>query len=85
MVDRELLEILVCPETKQPVHPAGGDVLDRLNDAIRRGELHNRAGDSVDEALDAGLLREDGTVLYPIRDDIPVMLVDEAISVDRAG
>ena len=35
MVDPELLEILVCPETHQPVRPAEGGVLDRLNQAIR--------------------------------------------------
>ena len=30
-VNAELLEILVCPETKQPVSPAGDDILSKLN------------------------------------------------------
>ncbi len=30
-VSTELLEILVCPETKQPVRLAGDDVLAKLN------------------------------------------------------
>jgi uncharacterized protein YbaR (Trm112 family) len=79
MVDRELLDILVCPENKQPVHAAGPDLLVRLNEAIERGELRNRSGDTVREPLDEGLVREDEKVVYPVRDDIPVMLIDEAI------
>ena len=35
------------------------------------------------EKLDAGLLRADGKFLYPVRHNIPVMLVDEAIPLAR--
>ncbi len=54
-VDPRLLEILVCPVTKQPL------VYDR-----QRNELVSRA---------AGLA-------YPIRDGIPIMLPDEARTLD---
>ena len=84
MIDRELLEILVCPETKQPVKVADPDLVGRLNEAIREGRLRNRGGDAVKETLDGGLIREDGEVLYPVRDDIPIMLLDEAIGLDRS-
>jgi uncharacterized protein YbaR (Trm112 family) len=33
----------------------------------------------VTEPVDGGLVRSDGRFLYPIRDDIPIMLVEEAI------
>ncbi len=75
----DLLEILVCPETKQPVRLASEQVLAELNQRIRAGELRNRGGDPVAKRLEAGLVREDGKILYPIEDDIPVMLVDESI------
>ena len=52
MVDPELLEILVCPETHQPVRPAEGGVLDRLNQAIRSGGVTNRGGSEVAEPLE---------------------------------
>ena len=79
MVDQELLDILVCPETKQPVRPADADVLARLNIAIARGSVKNRGQQPVTEPVREGLLREDGLFLYPVRDDIPIMLIDEAI------
>jgi len=83
MVDPALLEILVCPETRQPVRPANEDLLGRLNEAIRAGEVANRGGNAVEDSVDEGLVREDGKVLYPVREDIPIMLIDEAIEVDR--
>jgi len=84
MVDPELLEILVCPETHQPVRVAEAEVLDRLNGAIRAGGVTNRGGGEVAEPVDEGLIREDDAVLYPVRDEIPIMLIDEAIQLDLA-
>jgi uncharacterized protein YbaR (Trm112 family) len=79
VVDQSLLEILVCPETKQPLRVADADALVRLNDAIRGGGVTNRGGQAVSTPIEEGLVREDGSVLYPVRDDIPIMLIDEAI------
>ena len=83
MVDTELLKILVCPENKTPVTVVEQDVVDQINAAIAAGELKNRAGEAVDGAIDSGLLREDGVYLYIIREDIPVMLIDEAIPMEQ--
>lgn len=79
MVDQSLLDILVCPETKQPLSVAEPAVLDRLNAAIRQGGVENRGGQTVSEPIEAGLVRKDGSVLYPVRDEIPIMLIDESI------
>ena len=78
-VSQELLEILVCPETKQPVSLAGESVIAGVNEKVRSGELRNRGGEKVEKALTEGLVREDGRVLYPIDDGIPVMLIEESI------
>jgi uncharacterized protein YbaR (Trm112 family) len=78
-VNPELLEILVCPETRQPVALAEADVLARLNEEIDAGRLRNRGGDAVAKRIAEGLVREDGKILYIVDDDIPVMLVEESI------
>ena len=83
MDDPELLEILVCPETHQPVRPAERERLDRLNDAIRSGSMTNRGGDEVADPVEEGLVREDDKILYPVREDIPIMLIAEAIELDK--
>ena len=85
MVDQELLDILVCPETKQPVRLADAALLARVNGAITSGTMVNRGGKPVSETVSEGLVREDGEFLYPVRDDIPVMLIDEALPLDRAS
>lgn len=84
MIDAELLSLLVCPDTRQPVTVADGEVLRRVNERIARGECENVGGAKVEEPLTEGLLREDRRVLYAVREDIPVMLVDEGIPVEPA-
>jgi uncharacterized protein YbaR (Trm112 family) len=79
MIDPQLLEILCCPETKQPVALVGDDVIERVNAAIQARTVKTRGGKLVEEKIDGGLLREDRKYLYPIRESIPIMLEDEAI------
>lgn len=79
MIDKKLLEILVCPETREPVELADTPLVESINKAIAGGSLKSRNGEPVSEAIDGGLVRKDGKFLYPIRDDIPIMLIEEAI------
>lgn len=78
-VPEDLLEILVCPESRQPVRLASEAELEAVNARIRAGEQRNRGGDKVASPLREALIREDGRILYPVDDGIPVMLVDESI------
>ncbi len=79
MIDQALLDILACPETKEEVRLAPDSVVEAVNAMIEAGTLVNRAGEKVAEPIDGGLVRADGKFLYPIREEIPIMLIDEAI------
>ncbi len=78
-IDKELLEILVCPESQQPVRLASSELITQLNAEIEAGRLRNRGGEVVANPIVEGLLREDGRILYIIDDSIPVMMIDQSI------
>ena len=77
----DLLQILACPESHQPLSEASADELAALNARIEGKSVKNKGGEDVTEKLEAALIREDKQVLYPIREGIPVLLVDEGIAV----
>ncbi len=85
MIDKDLLDILVCPENHTSLSPADDALLDKLNRAIGEGRIKNRGDQTVEGPLSGGLVRQDGAWLYPVVDDIPNLLVDEAISLDQVG
>jgi len=65
-METALLDLLCCPVTRQPLQVADREALARASAAASR-------------PITAGLLREDGKVLYPISEGIPLLLEDEAI------
>lgn len=82
-IDADLLAILCCPETKQPVSVADASLIQKINAALGRGELKNKGNKPVTGQIDGGLVREDQRILYPIRDNIPVMLIEEGIPLEQ--
>jgi len=73
---------VVCPETRQSMSVAGDDVIARLRAEIESATLRNRGGETVAGELTAGFIREDGKVLYPVLDDVPVLLVEGSIELE---
>ena len=78
-VDPELVEILICPDTKENVDLAPAEVIKKINLAIKEKQVRNLDDQPVEEALQDGLIRDDGEIIYPVRDCIPVMLIGEGI------
>ena len=79
-VDPELLAILRCPESLQPLRLAEDSEIQRLLSQARQGTLRNLAGAKVEADFEALLIREDGKRAYLVRDGIPLMLIDEAVA-----
>ena len=78
-VDGKLLEILCCPVSKTPLTILRQEKLDKLNTAIRNGDVLTVDGEKVKDPLQEGLITEDGKVIYPVQDDIPVLLEEKGI------
>lgn len=78
-VDGKLLEILCCPVSKTPLVVLGQDKLDKLNKAVESGDTLYIDGAKVTDRLEEGLITEDGKVIYPVQDNIPVLLEEKGI------
>ena len=63
MLADALLEVLVCPKSKQPL-------------------IYFPRGEADRDETDGFLLCPASRLRYPIRDGVPVMLIDEATPVD---
>jgi len=86
MISEDLLKIIACPETKQDLVMAAPDLVDKINSLIEKGELVSRSGQKIGDKIDGGLIqKEERKYLYPIRDDIPILLIDESISLDSVS
>ena len=82
-MDKRLLSILRCPVSHKGLAVLAKDELARVNAAIAAGKLQNHEGSVVSRALDEALITDDGKRIYPVDDGIPVLLEDEAISMEQ--
>ncbi len=83
-MDRKLLDILVCPTTRQSLarlEPAG---LAALNQAIAAGGVRRGDAQPQSEPLREALVTRDRKTVYRIDDGIPVLLAEEAIATAQA-
>ena len=78
-VDGKLLEILCCPVSKTPLTRLSANRLKLLNKAIAEGDVQTVRGEAVDAPLREALITEDSKVIYPVIDDIPILLEDRGI------
>jgi uncharacterized protein YbaR (Trm112 family) len=84
-MDKRLLAILRCPVTHKELSLASSATLKQVNAAIDAGNLDNRDGRVLDEALSEARVTDDGKVLYPIANGIPVLLEGESVSLEQLG
>ena len=79
-MDRKLLDLLVCPATRQPLALLGAPGLAALNAAAASGALRRVDGTPQSEPLREALVTHDQRLAYRIEDGIPVLLAEEGIA-----
>ena len=85
VIDSDFLAKLVCPRTRKPLRLLSGQELQEWNAAIAAGRVRTRAGTAVAEPLQAALAPEGESTCYRVEDDIPILLIDEALQQAAAG
>jgi uncharacterized protein YbaR (Trm112 family) len=78
-VDGKLLEILCCPISKVPLNRLEPSRLETLNQSISKGLVQFVRGEEVTERIKEALITEDGKVIYPVVNDIPLLLEENGI------
>ena len=76
---KEIL-IVIASDPRTSSRPA--EAVAALNRGIAAGIVVNRAGAPVSQPVAGLLVRQDGRYGYPVRGDIPVMLIDEAVPLE---
>ena len=78
-MDRKLLDLLVCPATRQPLAMLDKPGLEALNHAIAAGNVKRADDTAQSEAIREALISRDRKILYRVDDGIPVLLIEEGI------
>jgi len=79
-MDKKLLDILVCPATRQPLALLEKAALETLNRAVAGGTVKRNDDSTQAEPLRQALITRDRKTVYRVDDGIPVLLVEEAIA-----
>ena len=82
-MDKRLLSILCCPVTHKGLNLARPELMKKINAAISDGRLVNRDGAELSESLDEALVTDDGKIMYPVNDGIPVLLEGESVGLNQ--
>ena len=79
-MDRKLLDLLVCPATRQPLALLDSRGLEALNAAIQAGGVLRGDGSPQAEVVRQALVTRDHKTVYRVDDGIPVLLVEESMA-----
>ncbi len=81
-MDRKLLDLLVCPTTRQPLALLDDAGLKAVNAAIGAGTALRGDGSAQAAPLAQALVTRDRRTVYRVDDGIPVLLAEDAIATD---
>ena len=81
--DTNLLDIVCCPATRQPMVSMSSATLAKLNGLVREQKIRDRDDALVTDELKAALVTDDGKLAYPVVNGIPVLLVERGIALSQ--
>jgi len=84
-MDRKLLDLLVCPVSRQPLALLDAAGLAVLNAAVAAGGLRRGDGSAQSAPLREALVTHDRKLAYRIDDGIPVLLAEESIATGQVA
>ena len=79
-MNHQLLELLVCPKSKKKLEMAPPQTIETLNAQIKARKCHTLGGDLVEEPVEEALIQPGEKLLYLVRNNIPVMIYEQAIN-----
>ncbi|MES2671254.1 MAG: Trm112 family protein [Pseudomonadota bacterium] len=79
-MDRKLLDLLVCPATRQPLALLDKPGLEALNRAIAAGGVQRIDDTPQTDPVREALITRDRKTIYRVDDGIPVLLIEEGIA-----
>ena len=79
----DVLDLLRCPDNRMQLVRGEDRLVAHFNQQIAAGRLRNRRGEPLSKPIDGLLVREDRRLAYPIIEDMPILLVDEAVELDQ--
>ncbi|MBN1845333.1 MAG: class I SAM-dependent methyltransferase [Sedimentisphaerales bacterium] len=78
-------DILRCPITHTPLRKLSPLQISEINRRIDRGDLAHYDGSAVRESLEQGLIAQDGAYVYPVVQDVIVLLPSAALELEPSG
>ena len=78
-MDPNLLNIICCPVTREKLSIATSKQLEFINAEIANSTLKKLDGSIAEKPKSKALINATKTLLYPIEEDIPILLENEAI------
>ena len=80
-MDPNLLNIICCPVTREKLSIVTSKQLELINSEIAKSTLKKLDGSIAEKPKSKALINATKTLLYPIKEDIPILLESEAIEI----
>ncbi|MDH5720095.1 MAG: hypothetical protein OEZ13_05655 [Spirochaetia bacterium] len=81
-MDEKLLEILVCPKSKKKLILADSVIIQKVNKMVNENKCKNINGDNISQDVIEGLYEPENKTFYIIKDNIPVLIYENAINLN---